>query len=258
MSHYITNDGITIAYETRGAGRPVLLVHGWMTSGEVWRATVDQLCAQRQCIVPDLRGTGASSAPSAEGYTLSRMVADLVGLLAHLDVQDVVVVGHGMGAQLAQGVAMEVRQRVSGLILMNPIPLAGLELPKAVHELFRTSAQDRTKQRAILDAACLQLSIADRDRLLDVAGAIAPACIEGCYDAWRAGAYADRAGHLAVPTLVVASSDPLLKVELLQASVVEPLPQAALTRLPGPGHYLPVEQPQLSAALIDGFVAGRG
>ncbi|MEM6928707.1 MAG: alpha/beta hydrolase, partial [Myxococcota bacterium] len=56
--------------------------------------------------------------------------------------------------------------------------------------------------------------------------------------------------------LVVATSDPFLPPPFLRQAVVDRLPHAGLAHVPGPGHYLPVEQPAVFAALIEAFVTG--
>lgn len=250
-----TDDGTTLAVHRSGEGRPILLVHGWMTSGSVWRSCARNLERSFECVIPDLRGTGASSCPPG-GYTLERISRDLVQVVEQLDLHDVVVVGHSMGGQLAHGVALGVPDRVSAMVLLNPVPLAGLSLPEDVRALFRGCAGNCASLNAILDAACLDLTEDDRARLLELALPISSGCMADTFDAWTAGAFGERVAELTIPALVVATDDPFLPPAFLDEAVAQRLPCAQVAYLPGPGHYLPVERPGAAAALIQAFAAG--
>ncbi|MEM6931579.1 MAG: alpha/beta hydrolase, partial [Myxococcota bacterium] len=195
MTSLETTDGVTLGYRVQGSGPPLLFVHGWMTSGDLWSPTLATLADRFTCVVPDLRGTGASSSDTAD-YSLQRQAKDLVELLDHLDLHDVVVVGHSMGGPIACGVAIGAPARVRCLVLTNPVPFDGLDLPDEIVALFRTSAGNRDKQGAILDAASPHLHDDERTRLLDVAGPIPEPCIVGAFDAWTGGAFGERAAEI--------------------------------------------------------------
>ncbi len=88
---------IEIYYEDHGAGRPVVLIHGYPLSGRAWdKQVLALLDAGYRVITYDRRGFGKSSQP-ATGYDYDTFAADLNTLLEHLDVDDAVLVGHSMG-----------------------------------------------------------------------------------------------------------------------------------------------------------------
>jgi pimeloyl-[acyl-carrier protein] methyl ester esterase len=93
-------DGGHLAYRESGAGRPLLMLHGWGLSGACFGAQVPALARQFRVLAPDLRGHGASS-PLAEGQGFATLVDDVVELLCGLDLHDVVVVGWSMGGMLS-------------------------------------------------------------------------------------------------------------------------------------------------------------
>ena len=145
-----------------------LFVHGWMTDGRVHDqlvARVDR--ADRRLVVPDLRGFGASG-PRPE-QSLQGHADDLWALADALELERLVWVGHSMGGQIAQLAAAQHPERVEALLLINPVPLAGLALPAEVRPLFESAGGDRDKLAAILDMACLALASRDREVLLDAA-----------------------------------------------------------------------------------------
>ena len=88
---------IDLYYEDHGAGRPVVLIHGWPLSGRSWEAQVPALVdAGYRVITYDRRGFGKSSQPW-NGYDYDTFAADLKALLDHLDVTDATLVGFSMG-----------------------------------------------------------------------------------------------------------------------------------------------------------------
>jgi pimeloyl-ACP methyl ester carboxylesterase len=100
-------DGVGIEYEVTGQGRPVVLLHGFPDSGRLWRHQVPALAgAGFRVIVPDLRGYGRSDKPQAIGsYSLRFLAADVLAVLADLEIARAHVVGHDWGAALAWGLA---------------------------------------------------------------------------------------------------------------------------------------------------------
>ena len=88
---------IQLHYTDRGAGRPVVLIHGFPLDGASWEYQEQALLdAGYRTITYDRRGAGASSKPT-EGYDYDTFAADLDRLLAHLDLNDVTLVGFSMG-----------------------------------------------------------------------------------------------------------------------------------------------------------------
>ena len=126
---------IEIYYEDHGAGRPVVLIHGYPLSGRAWDRQVPALLEDGYRVITyDRRGFGQSSKP-ATGYDYDTFVADLHTLLEHLDLRDAVLVGHSMGTgevtrYLASSGSADhrglqlghLRPRVAKAVLISPIP----------------------------------------------------------------------------------------------------------------------------------------
>jgi pimeloyl-ACP methyl ester carboxylesterase len=88
---------VELYYEDHGAGRPVVLIHGWPLSGRSWESQVPALVdAGYRVVTYDRRGFGRSSQPWT-GYDYDTFTADLDALLTHLDLTDVALVGFSMG-----------------------------------------------------------------------------------------------------------------------------------------------------------------
>jgi pimeloyl-ACP methyl ester carboxylesterase len=114
-------DGIGIEYEVTGSGRPVVLLHGFPDSGRLWRYQIPALVgAGFQVIVPDLRGYGRSDKPEAvESYRVQVMVADVLAVLADLEIDRAHVVSHDWGASLAWTLATLSPGRVDHLVALS-------------------------------------------------------------------------------------------------------------------------------------------
>jgi pimeloyl-ACP methyl ester carboxylesterase len=252
-------DNVSIAYRTIGTGsRDVFLIHGWMVSGAVYDDFLAHFdTAGLRVIVPDQRGTGRSSKP-ADGYRIQQYAEDVLAVADAVGSKSFTVVGHSMGGQIAQWLAATEPERVAGQVLLCTVPAAGMPLPAEAQGLFRGCAQNRGMQQTILGLACKELSEAARERLLDDAHNVSAPCIEQAFDAWTHGGFADRLHSIKCPTLVVATDDPFLPPAFLQQAVVSPIAKARLAVLPGPGHYVQVERPRETAALVQAFLAGGG
>lgn len=104
-------------HEWPAPGPAVLALPGLGSSGIVWSQLADRLPTMR-VVSPDLRGRGLSASVTGPSG-LRHHARDVAGLLEQLDLNDVVVVGHSMGAYLAPLVAAESPARVTRLVLVD-------------------------------------------------------------------------------------------------------------------------------------------
>jgi pimeloyl-ACP methyl ester carboxylesterase len=100
-------------------GPPLLLVHGWTCDSHDWSFQLDAFAAVHRVLAVDLRGHGRSSAPERD-YTAQRYAADLAELLARLTIDQVVVVGHSLGASVAAALAVQRPQLVRAAVSVEP------------------------------------------------------------------------------------------------------------------------------------------
>lgn len=102
-------------------GPLMIFVHGWPEIGLMWRAHVEAFAAQGwHCVAPDMRGYGASSAPSApQSYALSEIVQDMVELHSHLGGKPAVWVGHDLGSPVIGALAAQHPDRCRGVTLIS-------------------------------------------------------------------------------------------------------------------------------------------
>ncbi|WP_033340904.1 alpha/beta fold hydrolase [Catenuloplanes japonicus] len=115
-------NGVTLhVRDSGGDGTPVLMLHGWPDTGDVWRHQVDALSAAGYRVVtPDLRGFGESDKPAeVDAYGRAQMVGDVLGLIDALDLGRVHLVGHDWGSAIAWMVALNAPQKLRSLTAMS-------------------------------------------------------------------------------------------------------------------------------------------
>ncbi len=120
-----------------GDGPPVLALHGLASSGHWYERVAAQLSPGYRIIAPDQRGHGRTTqAPS--GYDWQTLAQDMAGLLDHLELNQVAVLGHSWGGHVATNLAARFAQRVSLLVLIDGGFQNGRLLPNATEATFRT------------------------------------------------------------------------------------------------------------------------
>jgi pimeloyl-ACP methyl ester carboxylesterase len=108
-----------------GNGPAVLLIHGYGETGDMWVPMAIDLAKDHTVIVPDLRGLGLSSKPSA-GYEKKTQAGDIANVLNKLGVDSVEIVAHDIGNMVAFAFAAQQPQRVRKMVLIDaPVPGVG-------------------------------------------------------------------------------------------------------------------------------------
>jgi non-heme chloroperoxidase len=121
---------IEIYYEDHGAGKPVVLIHGWPLSGASWEKQVPVfLNAGYRVITYDRRGFGKSSQPMS-GYDYDTFAEDLNNLMLKLDLHNTVLVGFSMGGgEIARYLGKYGSKRVERVVFLSSVPPFLLKTP---------------------------------------------------------------------------------------------------------------------------------
>ncbi|MES2569045.1 MAG: alpha/beta hydrolase [Verrucomicrobiota bacterium] len=124
MAFIQSSDGTTIFYRDHGAGKPVVLIHGWCINCDSWEYVMGELPHHGiRCIAYDQRGCGRSDQPWT-GYDYDRLADDLASLLESLDLTEATLVGHSMGCGvIVRYLARHGKKRVARAVLVStPTP----------------------------------------------------------------------------------------------------------------------------------------
>ncbi|WP_299002398.1 alpha/beta hydrolase [uncultured Shewanella sp.] len=97
--YFMTQDNVRLHYIDSGKGAPIVMIPAWSQSVKEFKYQVEGLQHDYRVIALDMRGHGLSEQVE-HGYRIPRLAKDLHELLCFLDLKDVVLVGHGMGASV--------------------------------------------------------------------------------------------------------------------------------------------------------------
>jgi pimeloyl-ACP methyl ester carboxylesterase len=118
---------ISIHVARAGKGRPLILLHGYPQSGEIWRHVAPRLAQERMVVIPDLPGMGLSDMKQGS-YDLPSVSEDIHLLASTLGLKEVDVAGHDWGAAVAAVYALRYRQEVKKLgFIESAVGGAGFE-----------------------------------------------------------------------------------------------------------------------------------
>jgi non-heme chloroperoxidase len=121
-SVFVTNDGVRLYYEEKGAGHPLVLIHGWSGSSKVFVRNFDSLATSFRVVRFDLRGHGDSETPG-QGFHVARFAVDLLNLLDHLQLERVALLGCSLGcAVIWSYVELFGTQRISAAMFIDQSP----------------------------------------------------------------------------------------------------------------------------------------
>lgn len=104
---------------TRGAGEPVVFLHGFPACSHLWRGVVREMPEGHRLVVVDLLGFGKSDRPGLSTLTAAAHADRVRLLMDDLGIGAACIVGHGMGGAVAQALALNSPSRVTRLCLVN-------------------------------------------------------------------------------------------------------------------------------------------
>ena len=236
----------------------VVLVHGFMDDSAIWSATRSQLTANVDIVAVDL--AGGSGDPSAAGpFTLQRFVDDVTAAVDAVE-GPVVLVGHSMGTQISELAAAQRSDVVRGLVLLTPIPLAGMHMPAEFADGMKALPLAPVEhQRAARLGLSANFPTDELDRLITAGGVVPPSTVSDVLDVWNDGTpQGQQPSDYSGPVLIIpGAADPFATAELIAGGVSSRFTDVEVLPVPGAGHWPHVEAPTFVAAHLDAFIASR-
>ena len=254
---------------SRGAGEPVVFIHGFPASSHLWHDVVPLMPPGHRLVVLDLLGFGRSDRPAADAKSALTALAHgtrVRDLMDQLRIDVACIVGHGAGGAAAQALALNWPERVSRLCLVNSTAFSFW--PRRAARLARTVSAAPRLGRALgapllagLVHGSLLSGFADRERgrhALDqyLHAFSARLGVDALIAQLRAmrdssvRALGERLGSLRIPVAVVwGSADPFLSLrvgERLRSVIAG----ATLDVIPGARHFTPEEAPDRIATAV--------
>jgi pimeloyl-ACP methyl ester carboxylesterase len=256
-------------------GTPVLLLHGVPETASCWHDLAPRLATGRRVLAPDLPGLGASTYTGP--YDVGSLVEQLAALVeAEVPGGRVDVVGHDWGGALALGLAGDRSDLVRRLVVANApyrsLPLRALHVPFFALPLLPELALRLAGRRAVDAAFALGWRApapVHGERLAEYRAAYTrPDVISAMLGYYRAAAR-PRLARLVRPGPVTVSSavrvekalvlwgagDPVLPVSTGESVVRDLGPDCVMVTVPGAGHFVVEEAPDVVARVLGDFLA---
>ncbi|HUF64594.1 MAG TPA: alpha/beta fold hydrolase [Gemmatimonadaceae bacterium] len=242
---------------SRGSGAPVLLIHGFATSGHLWRQVVPSIPEGHRVIAVDLAGHGRSETATTGNCSPAAHAALLIGLLDDLSSGPVHVAAHGFGCEIALALAAE-PSRVISALLVSP---AGLDQRSPCVPAPRsTTALALQLPWGALGTGLLQRHLARGYASSATAAHSLPRHLQWFRGRTRRAALVaqldalsrQRAAAAAVEhpfEIVVGGGDPFVSPRRVSARFLAPS-RGTLTMLGAERHFLPEEAPDTIARLL--------
>lgn len=256
MPTYTTPDGVKLNYEESGAGSPTLiLIHGLCSNLKHWDPQARKFGRNHKVLRVDLRGHGKSDAP-ASGYSIAKFADDVAALAKSRRIRSAVVMGHSMGGAVALEFARRHKDITKALVMIDaPSGLGGMSAAEAKQSPL-VQALAGPGWPAPAEAFYGRFFTNARDKKLAAsvskdAGKTPQHGAVGSTQALLTYKMAPAAKAVKQPALYIAASQGNARWDVLK----ELMPQVQFARVVGAGHFLQLEAPDQTNAMIEEFLA---
>lgn len=244
-------NGIELAYERRGKGTSLMLIHGYPLDHSIWNEVAAQLENDFDLILPDLRGFGESTTIESP-YSISDIANDLAALLDSLGVEQTALAGHSMGGYVALAFAKAFPQRVSGLALVSS--QAAADTPERKEGRYKTAA-DVAQNGVQIVADAMTDKLSSQQNVQDVIRPlIGKQSVAGVTGALKAMAEREDLTSFVAAfgcplVLIHGNADALIPIDRAR-EIKAIVPSANLVELAGAGHMPMMETPKETALAL--------
>ena len=116
--HMVSVNGMQMYYEEYGEGTPLVLLHGFTQTGQLWHPFTAEFAEHFRLIVPDMRGHGRSTNPMNE-FTHRQSAFDIFALLDQLQIEEFKAIGFSSGGETLIHMATQQAARVEAMLLIG-------------------------------------------------------------------------------------------------------------------------------------------
>jgi pimeloyl-ACP methyl ester carboxylesterase len=262
ISKFVTVDGTRLHFVFRGAGQPVVLIHGNPGSTQDWTRVIGPLAANHRVIAFDRPGHGRSDRPKHGDTNIEVQARLLHDALKQLHIERPIVVGHSWGGALALVYAITYSKEVGGVVLVAPavyesqdgvslltslpaVPVIGDAVNFVLTPLFAATVLRGELKKAFspdpVPKNYLRHVLSEWTRAKKVkAYSLDEASLNDSLNK-----FSPRYPEIDVPVAILAGDSDLIVSEKEQAELLhKALPKSNLTVLPKTGHQIPYTRPQ--------------
>jgi 3-oxoadipate enol-lactonase len=252
MPSFELTSGIALHYFDEGAGEPLVLIHGFPFSADLYQPQRAALSSRFRVITPDLRGMGRSDAtPDATDYSVEAYADDVVALMDHLGIGQAIVGGMSMGGYVVFALLRRHPDRVRGVILIDTKAGADTQEGKEGRRAMIAHAQNNGAG-AVADAM-LPKMLTEQTRSSQPELAtfmremMASTPVDGIVGALTAlmnrPDSTPMLGSVSVPALIIVGSEDGITPRAEAENMRDAMPHAELVVIDGAAHAANVERP---------------
>jgi pimeloyl-ACP methyl ester carboxylesterase len=249
----------SVRYLEAGSGRALVLLHAFPLSAEQWLPQLARVPPGWRFVAPDLRGFGgAEPGPVPGGITMDTYAADVIELMAHLEIPSAVIAGLSMGGYVAFAIARRAPARVAGLVLADTRAAADTADGRAARDrMLALVARDGPPgvAREMLPKLLGETTRRDQPDLIDaVQRLIEHNAPDGIAAAVRA--MKDRPdstpmlSSFTYPVTVVCGEEDVITTVSESDAMHRAIPGSRFVRIPAAGHLSNLENPAAFTAAL--------
>lgn len=256
-------NGIEIAYEVRGVGTPIVMIHGAQGDQSVFAGMAAAFARDYRVLTFDQRGSGLSEKPDLP-YSMAMFADDTACLMDHVGFAAAHIIGISMGGMIAQEFALRHPKKTRSLVLGCTTPgwvksIRAVGPATGAYSTTEMSAEERS--RALAKAAFTKGYIERHPELIPSMieqrkqRPLDPVGFKHRMEAALAHDVYDRLPQIECPTLVITGKDDALIPWENSRLIAQRIVGARLNVLEPAGHSFWVEQPEQSHDAIASFLA---
>jgi pimeloyl-ACP methyl ester carboxylesterase len=288
--HFADLESCRLHYVSRGEGKPLLFLHGFPQFWFLWREQLADLGDDHAVYAADMRGYNLSCKPEdVEAYRMRHLLGDILGLIQKLELAPLTLVGHDWGGIVSWAFALKYPELLDRLVIIDaPPPFTWnrdlRESPKqrdAVNYMLEFSKPSPEPEEmmaasdfALMDNLMVRIGgrgaqLSEEERRIYHAAWGQPGALRGGLNYYRAARMGDQVAAggvpeeymekiktqtVEVPTLVIWGENDAALLPSLTRGLSEWVPRLRVEIVPGAGHWVPYERPDVVNALIRDFV----
>lgn len=259
--HRVELGGRPSRYLEGGSGWPLVMVHAFPLSADMWRPQLERPPDGWRLIAPDVRGFGAAPEDPAQPPAMDDLAADVIALLDLLEIERAVIGGLSMGGYVTFAAFRQAPERFSGLVLADtragPDSAEGREARRALSELVRAQGpaavadqmmpkllgETTRRERPQVEQAVRRMIVANSAVGIDGA-------IQAMMSRPDSTPLLSRISH---PTLIIVGDEDVLTPPAESTSMHRAVPRSQLVTLPGAGHLSSLESPDDFSEALQNF-----
>lgn len=237
----------------------VAVIHGWLDGADSWAPFWLHVNEHRYTYAfVDLRGFG-DRREEAGRFTVAEAADDVQAAVDVLGWSRFALIGHSMGGLIAQLVMHRLRDRVSALVGVCPVPASGSPLGPREPDFRRAVDVDAARAALFAGSTSQRHPVEWSQKMAEQSlASTSPAALHGYLTSWTGtDISADVAGMETPISVLVGEHDPAYPVSRIERTWSTTYPDVEIATVAGAGHYPMVENPAELARAVESFIERR-